>query len=297
MTFKIFAATQRRAEMKKLLLTTMVAAGLALSGQAAATPFYLDLTDDGVVNPVGSIDQLDLSYTSYTEVNTTTGALTTRAGISLIGYTFGGITSPVYTDLEDLVTENSGETNTFTSTPNFPSAGLDTSVPSWTKLTFDLFLEGTLTPSVGVDYTSGYLDIYSFDAFDYGAGATQLITTQLTSGGINPGEQIVQSLITSTSIQAAGQDMFFFGDGVTFQSFEDYVISTVSEIVLEASQTVSVVELENNIANSNIRNGDTVLVSDDHNAGVEFQVPAPTSIALFGLGILGLVGASRKRHK
>tara|TARA_R110002153_G_scaffold38839_3_gene112307 strand:+ start:3920 stop:4048 length:129 start_codon:yes stop_codon:yes gene_type:complete len=42
--------------MKKLLLTTITAAGLVLSGQAAATPFYLDLTDDGVVNPIGEID-------------------------------------------------------------------------------------------------------------------------------------------------------------------------------------------------------------------------------------------------
>lgn len=282
--------------MKKLLLTTMMAAGLALSGQAAATPFYLDLTDDGIVNPVGAIDQLDLSYTSNTEVDTNTGALVTRAGLSLIGYTFGGLISPVYADLEDLLTENGGETNTFTSTPNFPSAGLDISAPSWTKLTFDLYLEGTLTPSVGVDYTSGYLDIYSFDALDFGAGTKQLMTTQFSSGGINPGEQVVQSLITSTSITTAGQDVFFFGDGVNFQSFEDYIISAVSEIILEASQTVSVVELESNIASSNIRNGATVLVSDDHNAGVEFRVPAPTSIALFGLSLLGLVGVSRKRR-
>lgn len=282
--------------MKKLLLTTMMAAGLALSGQAAATPFYLDLTDDGIVNPVGALDQLDLSYTSNTEVDTNTGALVTRAGLSLIGYTFGGLISPVYADLEDLLTENGGETNTFTSTPNFPSAGLDISAQSWTKLTFDLYLEGTLTPSVGVDYTSGYLDIYSFDALDFGAGTKQLMTTQFSSGGINPGEQVVQSLITSTSITTAGQDVFFFGDGVNFQSFEDYIISAVSEIILEASQTVSVVELESNIASSNISNGATVLVSDDHNASVEFRVPAPTSIALFGLSLLGLVGVSRKRR-
>ncbi|MBQ4829558.1 PEP-CTERM sorting domain-containing protein [Alteromonas sp. MMG017] len=282
--------------MKKLLLTTITAAGLVLSGQAAATPFYLDLSDDGMVNPVGEIDQLDLSYVSNTEVDTATGSLVTRAGISLIGYTFGGVTAPAYTDLEDLVTESGGETNTFTSTPNFPGAGLDVTGPSWTKLTFDLYLEGTLTPTVGVDYTSGYLDIYSFDAFDYGAGATQVMTTELFAGGINPGEQVVQSLVTSTSITAAGQDMFFFGDGVTFQSFEDYISATLVDIILEASQTVSVLELEQNIANSTITNGTTVLVSDDHNAGVEFRVPAPATIALFGLGLLGLAGSTRKRR-
>ena len=53
--------------MKKLLLTTITAAGLVLSGQAAATPFYIDLTDDGLINPLGAIDQLDLSYTSNTD--------------------------------------------------------------------------------------------------------------------------------------------------------------------------------------------------------------------------------------
>lgn len=282
--------------MKKLLSTTIIAAGLALTGQAAATPFYLDLSDDGIVNPVGAINQLDLSYTSNTEVDTATGSLVTRAGISLIGYTFGGITAPAYTDLEDLLTENGGETNTFSSTPNFPSAGLDTSTPSWTKLTFDLYLEGTLTPSVGVNYTAGFLDIYSFDAFDFGAGTSQLMTTQFSSGGIFPGQQVVQSLVTSTSITTAGEDVFFFGDGVTFQSFEDYVMATLSDIILKATQTVSIEELEENIASSTIANGTTVLVSDDHSARVEFQVPAPTSIALFGLGILGLAGASRKRR-
>ncbi|WP_339891004.1 PEP-CTERM sorting domain-containing protein [uncultured Alteromonas sp.] len=281
--------------MKKLLLTTITAAGLVLSGQAAATPFYIDLTDDGLINPLGAIDQLDLSYTSNTEVNEVTGELVTRAGLSLIGYTFGG-TPAAYTDLEDLVTESGGETNTFTSTPNFPTAGLDISGPSFTKLTFDLYLEGTLTPTVGVNYTSGYLDIYSYDAFDFAAGATQLMTTQLSSGGIFPGEQVVQSLVTNTSITPAGQDIFFFGDGVTFQSFEDYITATLMDIVLEASQTVSVAELEANIAASTISEGDTVLVSDDHNAGVEFQVPAPASIALFGLGLLGLAGATRKRR-
>ena len=282
--------------MKKLLLTTITAAGLVLSGQAAATPFYLDLTNDGLINPTGEIDQLDLSYVSNTEVDTATGSLVTRAGISLIGYTFGG-TPPAYTDLEDLLTEPSGgETNTFTTTPNFPLAGFDPTGPSFTKLTFDLYLEGTLTPTAGVNYTSGYLDIYSFDSLNFGAGATMLMTTQLASGGIFPGEQVVQSLVTNTSITAAGQDVFFFGDGVTYQSFEDYIAATAMDIILEAAQTVSVAELEANIVASTISEGTTVLVTDDHNAGVEFQVPAPATIALFGLGLLGLAGSTRKRR-
>ena len=68
------------------------------------------------------------------------------------------------------------------------------------------------------------------------------------------------------------------------------------DIILEAAQTVSVAELEANIVASTISEGTTVLVTDDHNAGVEFQVPAPATIALFGLGLLGLAGSTRKRR-
>ena len=290
--------------MKKLLKTTLLTAGLALSAQAMSTPFYIDLKDNGVVDPVGPIEKLILAYVSNTEVNLDTGAITTRAGNSLVGYDFDGAGSyPVaYTDFADLVTTpTGGETNTFTSRPNFPQAGLDLGNSSFTKLTFDLFLEGTFDATSGITYTSGNLDILSYNLLDLAAGPTTLITTSLSSGGIFPGEQVVNSFVTDTSITPEGEDTFYFEDSSGFKSFEDYIADTTSDILLEANQTVTLSEfllaLTAPDASKVVAGEQIVLVSDDHEAGVQFTVPSPSTIAIFSLSLIGLAGISRKRSK
>lgn len=290
--------------MKKLLKSTLLITGLALSAQALATPFYIDLKDNGVVDPVGPIEKLILAYVSNTEVNLDTGAITTRAGTSLINYDFDGAGSyPVaYDNFADLVTTpTGGETNTFTSRPNFPEAGLDFDNGTFTKLTFNLFLEGTFDPTAGISYTSGNLDILSYDSRNLAAGPTTLITTSLSSGGIFPGEQRVNSFVTDTSIKADGQNTFYFEDSSGFKSFEQYIADTSSDILLEANQTVTLSDFLAALSAPNaskVVNGETiVLVSDDHEAGVQFTVPAPSTIAIFGMSLIGLAGISRKRSK
>jgi hypothetical protein len=299
--------------MKKLLLTTITAAGLVLSGQAAATPFYLDLSDDATVNPLGPIEQLDLSYNSYTEVNLVTNEVSTRAGTSLIGYDFGGVlTSPVYDDFADMVLDGTSIQNSFTYTPSPGGLGVDFSTfPfSQTRLSFDLALDGDLVSGVGVDYTGGSLDIYAYDVSDpfnqdagtsFLSGPVLLMSTMFSYSSINIGEQVVESLVTDSSLTAAGEEVFYFSNlaGTVFTSFQEYIEDTMTDIVLSAAQTVSIAELEANILAplAVSADGTTVLVTDDHTAAVTFQVAEPSTVAVFGLGLISMFGFARRRRQ
>ena len=300
--------------MKKLLATTVMAAGLALSGQAAATPFYLDLSDDSTINPRGSIDALGLQYDSLTEIDFGTGGAPTivsRGGLGLIGYTFGGVNAG-FTDLADLVTSDDGNlANTFTYDPEPLGTGVDGSnLPTVlvTALTFDFELDGFLnSDGDSVTYTGGVLDIYSYQ-YSYDFNAPQnftvigneelLVETEFSSSSINPGEQVIESLITEVSLTPAGQDVFYFMDGAgAFVSFQDYIDAALSDIVLYASQTVTVGELAANIANPVATDGAKVLVGDDHAVTVEFRVPEPSTVAVLGLSLIGMFGFSRRGKK
>ncbi|AXT39656.1 PEP-CTERM sorting domain-containing protein [Alteromonas sp. BL110] len=297
--------------MKKLLLATATAAGLALSGQAAATPFFLDLTDDSVVNPRGSIDTLELAYDSVTEVNTATGALVSRGGLGLIGYTFNG-TNAGFDNLEALVLNDEGNfTNTFTYDPSPNNIGQDGSgYPTiiGTALTFDFELDGFLNADGDtVTYTGGVLDIYSYQySYDFSTpedvtilgNEELLIESEFVSSSINPGEQIIESLITEVSLTPAGQEVFYFQNSAgQYVSFQEYINATLTDILVYASQTVTVGDLANNIANPIDSDGPTVLVSDDHSIAVKFQVPEPSTVAVLGLGLIGMFGFSRRNKK
>jgi hypothetical protein len=298
--------------MKKLLLTTMMAAGLALSGQAAATPFYLDLSDDSVVNPRGAIDGLGLQYDSVSEVNTATGEIVSRGGIGLIGYNFNGSMAG-FTDLSDLVLSDDGAiANTFTYDPEPNNLGVDGSTfPTIvvTALTFDFELDGFLNPGGdSVTYTGGVLDIYSYQySYDFGTpdvvtvdngSAELLVQSEFSTSSINLGEQVIESLITEVSLTPAGQEVFYFQDSSgNFVSFQDYITATLTDILLYASQTVTVGELADNIANPIDSDGDTVLISDNHAVTVEFRVPEPSTVAVLSLGLISMFGFSRRRRK
>jgi hypothetical protein len=298
--------------MKKLLLTTMMAAGLALSGQAAATPFYLDLSDDSVVNPRGAIDGLGLQYDSVSEVNTATGEIVSRGGIGLIGYTFNGSMAG-FNDLSDLLLSDDGAiANTFTYDPEPNNLGVDGSTfPTIvvTALTFDFELDGFLNPGGdSVTYTGGVLDIYSYQySYDFGTpdvvtvdngSAELLVQSEFSTSSINLGEQVIESLITEVSLTPAGQEVFYFQDSSgNFVSFQDYITATLTDILLYASQTVTVGELADNIANPIDSDGDTVLISDNHAVTVEFRVPEPSTVAVLSLGLISMFGFSRRRRK
>ncbi|MGY0312820.1 PEP-CTERM sorting domain-containing protein [Alteromonas macleodii] len=303
--------------MKKLLLTTMMAAGLALSGQAAATPFYLDLSDDSTVNPRGAIDVLGLQYDSLTEVDVNTGAIVSRGGMSLVGYNFNG-TNHGFASLSDLVITDDGTIqNTFTYDPEPRRLGEDDSADPLivvTALTFDFELEGFLNPDGdSITYTGGVLDIWSYqysfddnnpDVVTYIDDSEKLlIESEFSNSSINLGEQVVNAMITEFSVTPDGEDTFFFKQGGAYVSFEDYISLVMKDIFLLASQTVTAGELASAIANPIDAITDandevqTILIGDDHAVTVKFDVPEPSTAAILGLGLMSVFGLSRRRRK
>ena len=196
-------------------------------------------------------------------------------------------------------------TNTFTYTPDPGFLGDDfTNFPviGSTNLTFDLSLTGTFVDGLGIVYTGGALDIYSYTTEAVAGvsgnvfidGVDLLMSSTFTTGSINIGEQVVESEIVNMDVTAEGEDLFYF-DG--FISFEDYLSQTLASINVYAAQTVSFEQLAANIADPVAADGSTVLISDDHTASIKFQVAEPSTVAVFGLSLMGMFGIARRRRQ
>lgn len=281
--------------MKNIIAAAALSIGMATS--AFASPFHVDLNDSGLT-ATDSIDRLTVAYDSFTEVDFLSGTVNTRAGVDLIGYDFGGVlASPVFSDFDGIYAAS----NLIQSQPAYL---LGESFMAGYGLTFGLSLTGEFSPVTGIRYTSGKVDIYKYELeagslFTPAAGATPelLMSGGFVSDSVNLGEQLVNFEVEDTGITGDGEDTFFFenykGELV---SFEDYIAQTLNNVRIQIAQTVSLAELLNSIANPLADNGQgTLLITDDHVADVKFEVPEPTTLAVLGLGLLGLGAAGRRK--
>jgi hypothetical protein len=288
--------------MKFIKSIAFTAALLATS--VSASQIEVDLNDDGATS-TAAMDYLTVNYSSHTSVDFSAmgnPSVMTYAGVNAIGVNFGFLAAPVIADFGALVgCPNCGVENTMSGVPDFLGSGFTSEYnSSGMGLTYGISLTGSLVAGELV-YTGGTLDMYSYDFLAVQADPTtymptKLFSTDFVSGGIFAGEQVVRTTITS--IETAGEDTFFLTD--FNQSFEDYLASTLTDIDLYIVQTVAAGQLAADIAaasvDSNLNNGaGKVYVSAAHNASITFSVPEPTSIAILGLGLLGL--ASTKRRK
>jgi hypothetical protein len=285
--------------IKSIALTTAL-----LATSVSASQIEVDLNDNGATS-TAAIDYLTVNYSSHTSVDLFAignPSVMTYAGVNAIGVDFGFLAAPVIADFGALVgCPSCGVENTMSGVPNFLGSGFNSEYnSSGMGLTYGISLTGSLVAGELV-YTGGTLDMYSYNFMDVSNNPTtymptKLFSTDFVSGGIFAGEQVVRTTITS--IETAGENTFFLTD--FNQSFEDYLASTLADIDLYIVQTVAAGQLTADIAaasvDSNLNDGaGTVYVSADHNASITFSVPEPTSIAILGLGLLGL--ASTKRRK
>lgn len=289
--------------MKTNILKVAALASALVLGNASATQIYVDL-DDGGATPTAAIDTLNVFYNSHTTINLATNAIVTVGGVHAVGEDFGFLTADVFDDVDELVgCPSCGSTNTLTSDPNvFTNAITDEYFTSDMRLTYGVDLAGFFD-GTDLNYTSGVLDLYSYEVADPNATITKVFTSTFVSGGVSVGNQIVQTLI-SDSAQVLVDDTFFIKEDGLLTSFEDYIgTPAVAEVRITVEQFVDAAQLADDIAaavldpeqNDGAGLLPTVHVTARHNAEVTFDVPEPTSIAILGLGLLGMAGLKRRK--
>jgi len=290
--------------MKMNILKAAALTSALVFGSAYATEIYVDLDDAGA-SPTLAIETLNVVYDSHTTIDmaefglTGSGTVNTVGGFNAIGEDFGFLAADIFTDFDEMVGCDTlcGVSNTLISDPNY--LGLVEQPGSGMALTFGVDLDGAFD-GTNLNYTSGVLDLYSYETSDPNATYTKIFTSTFVSGSISAGEQRVNTLIADSS-EILVDDTFFLDIGGVMTSFEDYLDSNVlADIRIAVQQFVNANQLGLDIAAAlgdpdNNDGAGTVHVSALHNASVTFDVPEPTSIAILGLGLLGLAGVRRRK--
>lgn len=285
-------------------LTKVVATVVALSftGAAAADQFYVNVGADfgGNANTAagatttGWLDQLSIVYQSTSTI-TDAGSYGVADGVLSAGDSIlssGGVSNNVFNAFADL---GSNVIN------NFEPAAIGSFGPSnngylqgvspW-ALTFGFTdLVGTWN-GFGFDYTSGTISMYYYkDGMASVNDLVRLFDLEVSSGGDTGNSTVLGGKLTNFGGAGAVNGVDAGDVFVTkFGTFEDYASLPNNEVFFGASQDTQALgqlDFVNGVAN----------VSGTHNGSINFQVPEPTSIAILGLGLLGMAGASRRKAK
>jgi|TARA_R110001592_G_scaffold283444_2_gene551348 hypothetical protein len=285
-------------------LTKVVATVVALSftGAAAADQFYINVGADfggngannttaAGITTTGWLEQLSIAYQSTSTITDagTYGAAdgTLSAGDSILSS--GGVSNANFNTLSDIQ---------FNLVNNFEPAATTFGGPSNNGLTGDWGLTfgfsdlaGTWN-GFGFDYTSGTVSMYYYDNTMTTVGQlVRLFDLNVSSGGDTGNSTVLGGKLTNfggagTVNGVDAGDVFV----TNFGTFEDYASLPSNEVFFAASQDTQ------NLGNLVFANG-VAEVSGSHNGSINFQVPEPTSIAILGLGLLGMAGASRRKAK
>lgn len=280
-------------------LTKVVATVVALSftGAAAADQFYLDVGNNfggsaitaAGDNTTGWLDQLSIRYESTSTI-TDAGTYGVADGMLSAGDSIlstGGIFNSNFTGLSSLA---SNLVNNFEPAEIFGGPS-NNGLGAW-GLTFGFSdLVGTWN-GFGFDYTSGTVSMYYFDTnMTLVSDLVRLFDLDVSNGGDTGFSTVLSGKVTNFGTGMVNNAVDAGDVFVTnFGTFEDYASLPSNEVYFAASQDTQ------NLGNLVFANG-VANVSGTHNGSINFQVPEPTSIAILGLGLLGMAGASRRKAK
>jgi len=258
------------------------------SASVLADQFYIDVGVDfgGNANTAagasttGWLDEMTYNYRSQTVV---TGAPIPGAAISTTGG-YDGTLASVSTNLITAFDPSEGGFGLGPSDNNF---GTD-----W-GITFDFDLTGTLIAGNATTYNTGQVTFYYYPTglLVTPADFVELFTIDINSTFNSLGGPILQGTLGSVGAGTV--------NGVAAGDVFNFATGTMSDFVVDMVKVVSNIDYNTDFnqvdVTPNFDGMGNTLLEGVHNGSVSFQIPEPASIAVLGLGLLGLAGAGRRR--
>lgn len=293
--------------MKKLLTASIIAASLMSAGSAFASPIYLGLSDNSydtgrflgapdANNTTGLFTEFGFSQFLATSIYDTDGMgnLTgfvvdtnitselSAVGIPAAGTAMDGST-PVSLGFPDCA---AGQCDIDALSPLVPPLGSDNEgfLQTW-DIQVEYHLEANLGPA-GPVYNAGYIEFFfndlNDDTNDRSILKANVVSSNLQAANLDITFDIVEAEAGFLFIENGPGNFVDAADRVASGNFATFILDTnVNPPIPTADQLLIV--------------GDKAIRQTTLDGSIAASIPEPASLAILGLGMLGLGAASRRR--